>query len=246
MMKKVELSACPAPMIVLVRPQMAENVGMVARAMMNCGLSGLRLVAPREDHLSDKAVSASSGAARILEEAEVFSDLPSALADVHFVMATTARARDMTKLLMTPQPAANQANESVLKGQKVAWVFGPERTGLENADLELADALVRIPLNPDHSSLNLSQAVLIMAYHWWTRDLVDENKLVTGGAELATKQELSLFLNKLDDVLKEKHYYAFKEKEARMRRNLHNIFERNQLTKSELKTLYNVLAALGK
>ena len=234
------------PIIVLVRPQLAENIGMVARAMMNCGLSCLRVVNPREDIMDPKAVSASSGAAAVLENAKVYRSLDAALSDVHFVLATTARERDMAKSLMTPGIAIKGTAQSLNKKEKVAWVFGPERTGLENVDLALSDGLVQIPLNPLHSSLNLSQAVLIMGYLWWTREQKEKNVLFGGGAKSATKQELSVFLNRLDALLQTNGYYSLKEKEERMRRNLHNIFERIGLTNSELKTLYNVLSALEK
>ena len=127
----------------------------------------------------------------------------------------------------------------------MAWVFGPERTGLENTDLALSDGLVQIPLNPAHSSLNLSQAVLIMGYMWWTRAIHEKRTLVTGGSKIATKQELSCFLDFLDRKLEKKGYYTLKDKKERMQRNLHNIFERNELTSSEIKTLYNVLKTLA-
>lgn len=243
-MKKVPLSVFPAPIIVLVRPQLAENVGMVARAMMNCGLSRLRLVSPRENHLDPKAISASSGAAVILEQAQVFDSVSEALSDVHYALATTARMRDMTKPLLLPQSAMYRTARKIAKHENVAWLFGPERTGLENKDLILSDACVRIPLNPAHSSLNLSQAVLIMGYLWWSRTVKEKDMLVTGGAKSATKKELSLFLSRLDDKLEHAGYYAFPEKKERMRQNLHNIFERNNLTSSELKTLYNVLKTI--
>jgi len=243
-MKKIPLKDQGGPVIVLVRPQLAENMGMVARAMMNCGLSKLRLVNPREDWKGEKAVSASSGAATILENAEVFESLEEAVADIHFVLATTARGRDMTKLLMGPVVAVKKTDDRLQHKEKVAWIFGPERTGLENADLILSDALVQIPLNPAHSSLNLSQAVLIMGYHWWTRDFRDQEKLAMGTARAVTKKELAMFLTQLDRDLMSCGYYAMPEKQERMRRNLHNIFERNGLTNSELKTLYNVFSFL--
>jgi len=243
-MKKVYSSRYDAPIIVLVRPQLAENIGMVARAMMNCGLSCLRLVTPREGPVSEKAVSASSGASVVLEEAQVFSTLPEALADVRFALSTTARLRDMTKPVMSPNPAVQKTARRILKGEKVAWIFGPERTGLENKDLMLSDGCVQIPLNPAHSSLNLSQAVLIMGYLWWSRSLKDQDLLVTGGAKAATKKELSLFLSALDARLEQAGYFAFPDKKERMQRNLHNIFERNNITSSELKTLYNILNIL--
>ncbi len=245
-MKKVPLKNQGGPVIILVRPQLAENVGMVARAMMNCGLSELRLVNPRENWLGKKAVAASSGAAVVLEKAKVFCSLEEAVADVHMVFATTARERDMTKPFMGPVVATQKTKAALSHKEKVAWIFGPERTGLENSDLALSDALVQIPLNPIHSSLNLSQAVLIMGYHWWTRSIHDQETLLMGSGRPATKQELSVFLNRLDKVLLDAGYYAMPEKQARMQRNLHNIFERNRLTNAELKTLYNVLATFTK
>ena len=197
-MNKVPVKDYGGPVFVLVRPQLAENMGMVARAMMNCGLSSLRLVAPRENWLSEKAISAASGAAQILEKAENFNTLEEALSDMHVVMATTARIRDMIKPVMTPMTATQKTVCAVKHKELVAWVFGPERTGLENTDLALSDGLVQIPLNPLHSSLNLSQAVLLMGYHWWTYGKKEKKTLVTGGAKVATKKELALFLKKLD------------------------------------------------
>jgi len=242
-MKEVPLEFSPAPVVVLVRPQLAENIGMVARAMMNCGLCELRIVNPRENPLCAKAKSASSGAGEILKRAQVFCSLDDALSDAHVVFATTARERDMNKPLMTPVKAIQKSSKAIDQAKKVAWVFGPERTGLENEDLSLSDALVQIPLNPAHSSLNLSQAVLIMGYIWWTR--AKEEKLVMGDPKLATKQELNRFLSCLDRKLSERGYYAYPDKKERMQRNLHNIFERNSLTSSEIKTLYNVIKAFS-
>ena len=242
-MKKSILVERIAPVVVLVRPQLAENMGMVARAMMNCGLWELRLVAPREDYLSKTAIRASSGADRILENAKVFTSLDEAVADMHKVYATTARPRDMSKMVMTPRPASEETNALLAQKQRVAWVFGPERTGLENDDLAVADTLVQIPLNPAHSSLNLSQAVLIMGYVWWMLGQREEKELVMGDSTIATKGEVSCWLAKLDEQLDAVGYYAFPEKRDRMQRNLHNIFVRMDLTSSEIKTLYNVLKA---
>ena len=124
-----------APVVILVRPQLAQNIGMVARSMMNCGLSELRLVKPKQSHLSDEAVSASSGAQMILKQAEIFNTLEDALADIHYSFATTARVRDMQKPVLNPEKASLKTNSFLKKDKKVAFVFGPERTGLENEDL---------------------------------------------------------------------------------------------------------------
>ena len=196
-MKKVSLTPSRelSPVVVLVRPQLAVNIGMVARAMMNCGLRDLRLVQPREDHLSAEAISGASGASIILEKAKVFNSLDEAVQDVRYVQATTARVRDMVKRVYTPDRAHMVSARRLARGQSVAWVFGPERTGLENADLVQADSLVQIPLNPAHSSLNLSQAVLIMGYTWWVRKTKPVGTLWTGDSKPANKHELNLFLN---------------------------------------------------
>lgn len=235
-----------APVIVLVRPQLAENMGMVARAMMNCGLTTLRLVSPRESHMSDKAISAASGAGSILEQAELYTSLDAALADIHFALATTARSREMVKPIYTPDFAQTELIYRLGKGQKCAVLFGPERTGLENDDLVMADGLINIPLNPKHTSLNLSQAVLLIGYEWYKRQTQQFCRLETNGALIADKKELNHFLNSLETCLSEKGYFRFPDKEERMKRNLRDIFTRSSLTDSEIKTLYGVLDYLNK
>ena len=231
------------PVIILVRPQMAENVGMVARAMMNCGLYELRLVSPREDHLSQKAVSASSGAAEILEKATVYNTLIEATADLHFTLATTARERGMTKDVYTPVPAMQLVNEKCGIGQKCGILFGAERTGLENHELVMADGIIEIPLNPLHCSLNLSQAVLLIGYEWFkiSSDIKNIIRHEMGGSEPATKSEVEVFLTRLETELDKRGYFRFYDKKERMSRNLRNIFTRNNLTTSEIKTLYSVI-----
>lgn len=235
-----------APIVILVRPQLAENMGMVARAMMNCGLSQLRIVNPRESHLSDKAISAASGAGSILEQAIVFDSLLDALADIQFSLATTARIREMVKPVFTPDFAQKELVQHIQAGQKCAVLFGPERTGLENDDLVMMDGLINIPLNPKHTSLNLSQAVLLIGYEWYKRMSVQEKHLETNGAFVATKEKLNHFLTHLEEILSQKGYFRFPDKEERMKRNLRDIFTRSTLTDSEIKTLYGVLDYLNK
>ena len=245
MSKKVSFQQAEGPVIVLVRPQMAENIGMVARAMMNCMLSELRLVCPREDHLSEKAVSASSGAQVILEKAIVYQSLPDALADIHFTLATTARPREMTKPVYHPGKAVSLLHGQVNRQLKTALLFGAERTGLENEELVMADGIIEIPLNPRHSSLNLSQAVLLLGYEWFkqTHDH-DNTHFEMGGAKPATKQELSALFNHLETELEKRGYFRFPDKRDRMRRNLRNIFTRSGLTEAEIKTLHGVITDL--
>ena len=247
MSKRVALTPLQSPVIILVRPQMAENIGMVARAMMNCTLSELRLVCPRENPTSAKAVSASSGAQAILEQAHVFNSLDEALADVQLVLATTARPRDMTKPVYHPEKGIKICAESVQKGIKTAILFGAERTGLENDELVGADGIIEIPLNPKHSSLNLSQAVLLIGYEWFRqmRDH-DNTHLATGGSKPATKVELNAFLTHLEAALDARGYFHLPAKRERMQRNLRNIFARNNLTAAEIKTLHGVVIDLTK
>lgn len=246
MIKHVPNIACKnAPCVILVRPQMAENIGMTARAMMNTGLSELRLVLPRENHLSETAIRAASGADAILTQAHVFKTLNEALSDIGCVMATTARRRGMTKPVFSPKEGITHLAEQAVKGSKTAVLFGAERTGLENTELINTDGIIEIPLNPLHCSLNLSQAVLLIGYEYYQNIHPFENThLETNGAPIATKAELDIFLNTLETELKNRSYFRFPTKEERMRRNLRNIFTRNQLTQSEIKTLYSVIRDL--
>ena len=175
------------PSIILVHPQLAENVGMAARAMMNCNLPDMRLVSPREDHLSAKAISASSGAEEILHQAKVFNTVQEAIADLQEVYATTARHRNQTKMVYTADKAASQMTTALKQGLKCGLMFGPERTGLENDDVSLCDAIINIPLNPKHCSLNLSQAVLLVGYEFYKQqiDTLDD-QFVTNDTTIAS------------------------------------------------------------
>lgn len=241
-MKKITTpsSSHKIPAIILVRPQMAENVGMVARAMMNCGLYELRIVSPRENHLSDKAISASSGAGEILEKATVFHSLDEAIADLNFILATTARERGMNKVVYTPEPAIKLIQDKTAQGQKCGILFGAERTGLENHELVMADGIIEIPLNPLHCSLNLSQAVLLIGYEWFK--LTGKAKISEPSTNIpATKAELDFFLKHLETELEKRGYFRFFDKKERMQRNLRNIFTRNNLTTSEIRTLHSVV-----
>ena len=242
MSKKVAFERHCAPVVVLVRPQMAENIGMVARAMMNCCLSELRIVHPRESQLCAKAISASSGAQEILEHATVYDTLDEALADTQFVLATTARPRDMTKPVFHPEKAMALCADKIANQEKVAILFGAERTGLENDELIMADGIIEIPLNPKHSSLNLSQAVLLVGYTWFRMVAdYDNSRVGMGGSKAATKIELDAFLKHLETELEQRGYFRLADKRERMSRNLRNIFTRAGLTSAEVKTLHGVI-----
>ena len=159
-------SETPQPSFVLVRPQMGENIGAAARAMWNFGLDRMRIVAPRDGWPNPKAVAMASGAGRLLDEAQMAADLPEALADCTYVFATTARPRELTKPVFSPEGAMKKAAELIGQGEKVAVLFGPERAGLENDDIAKANAIITVPVNPEFASLNLGQCVLLTAYEW--------------------------------------------------------------------------------
>ncbi len=245
-MKKIENTPNEkAPVIILVRPQLAENMGMVARAMMNCTLTELRLVQPRESHLSDKALAAASGAQSILETAAVFETLEGALADIQYVLATTARHREMIKPVFSPEEAVPLLNNHLNHHQKTAILFGAERTGLENDEVIFADGIIEIPLNPQHSSLNLSQAVLLVGYIWFHATQKGDMKHTDAAqAQPATKAELAALFTHLENELTRRGYFRFSDKKERMQRNLRNIFTRAALTKAEIKTLHGVITDL--
>lgn len=155
------------PVFILVEPQLAENIGTVARAMLNFGLTRLRLVNPRIAWPSDRAYDVSSGAATVLDQAVVSRSVAEAIGDLQVIYATSARPRDMVKEIVTPRHAAAELREHASRGVEVGILFGPERTGLFNDDIALADRLITVPLNPDFSSLNLAQATVLLAYEWF-------------------------------------------------------------------------------
>ncbi len=233
------------PIIILVRPQLAENMGMVARAMMNCALSELRIVAPRDNPLDEKAIAAASGAQSILEEAVIYETLNDAIADTQLVLATTARRRDMVKPIYSPQNAIDMLYHQSHESVKTAILFGAERTGLENSELTHANGIIEIPLNPDHCSLNLSQAVLLIGYEWFKKAHFSDNTLYkTGDSSIATKRETDAFLTHLEAELDKRGYFRFTDKKERMSHNLRNIFTRIPLSSSEIKTLHGVITDL--
>lgn len=230
------------PHIVLVSPQLPENMGAAARAMLNFGLTSLRLVTPQEDPLHPKAVATAAGADHILEQAILYSSLEAAIADCHHVWGTTAQPRDMIKPYMPPRTWAQGAYHAA--GNK-AVVFGPERTGLCNEDLTLCHALITIPVNKDFSSLNLAQALVVVAYEWLNAaHSVPEPTLTYGATTPATQAELDHFLRDLETQLDAVNYWRVPSKKAIMWRNLRNIFTRAQLGSQEVRTLRGMVDRL--
>lgn len=234
------------PCVILVEPQLSENVGMAARAMKNCALHELRLVNPRENHLSDKAVSASSNSEEILQNAKIYSSTREAIADLHYVLATTARHRDQTKKVYNADAGAEELSIRINKGQKCGFMFGPERTGLRNEDVCLATALINVPLNPEHCSLNLSQAVLLTGYEFFKTQInTPPSEFVTNHTTLADKEKVMLFCQHLESKLQNFANFKDEHKKEKLLINLRNIFTRNEMTEQEVNTLYGIINYLS-
>jgi tRNA/rRNA methyltransferase len=236
----------PGPVVVLVEPQLGENIGAAARAMANFGLSRLRLVKPRQAWPNDKAQMMAAGADRILERAQLYDTLEAAVADCSFVLAATARAHDQAKPVVGPAEAAAQIAPRIAAGETVAIVFGRERNGLENDEVALADRILTLPVNPAFASLNLAQAIVIVAYEWFTRST---------GAELpfrmpeksppAQKQQLLAFFASLERELEKVEFFRPPDKRETMQINLRNIFSRMQPTQQDVQTLHGVIMSIA-
>jgi tRNA/rRNA methyltransferase len=234
------------PAIILVEPQLGENIGTAARAMMNCGLDDLRLVRPRDGWPSDKAVAAASGADTVLAKARLYGDLPTAIGDLVHVYAATARDRGMVRRQVTPRRAAEEMRSWLAAGEACGVMFGPERTGLVNDDVALADTVLTVPLNPAFASLNLAQAVLIVGYEWFTAGAAAAPEVLRrGGSRPATKEELVNFFEHLEEELIRSGFLRNRESRPSMIRNLRSLFQRAQCTEQELRTLHGVVTAFA-
>lgn len=234
------------PTFVLVRPQMGENIGAAARAMLNFGLARLRLVDPRDGWPNPRAVAMASGAAgRVLDHAGIFPDTRQAVGDAAFVFATTARGRDLTKPVVTPERAMQQARALIAAGQKVAFLFGPERTGLENDDIALANAIVSIPVNPEFPSLNLAQAVLLCGYEWQRQGAdAPAEVLALGRTERASLLEVQHLADHYEDRLDAAGFFFPPAKAEGMKLSLRNLWSRMPLTRADVQTLHGALRQL--
>jgi tRNA/rRNA methyltransferase len=234
------------PIVVLVEPQLGQNIGTAARAMANFGLSRLRLVKPRDGWPDIQATRAASGADEVLDGAQLFDTLDAAIADCNFVLATTARAHDQAKPVVGPEEAAREMAPRIALGETVAVVFGRERWGLQNEEVGLADRIVTFPVNPAFASLNLAQAVLVIAYEYF--------KLARGGAlpftmpqrsAPAGKQQLFVFFENLERELEKVEFFRPPEKRETMTINLRNIFSRMQPSQQDVQTLHGVIMAIA-
>jgi len=235
-----------SPVVILVRPQLADNIGAASRSMANGGLFHLRLVAPRDGWPQERAWRMASGADRILDAATVHATVADAVADLHRVFATCPRPRHIIKPVLTARAAATELHEAASRALRCGILFGPERAGLDSDDMAHADTWVRYPLNPEFDSLNLAQAVMVMAYEWWTEaDPTPPRGLQTNETEVATKAELEGFLEHLVDQLDACGFLRNAPKRPGMIRNIRHLFQRGEVTKQELRTLHGIVTGLA-
>lgn len=239
-----------APVIILVEPQLGENIGMCARAMLNCAVTELRIVKPRDGWPNEMAIKTSSGAVELLEKAKLYPSTKEAIADLEFVLATTARERGMTKEVYAPDQAAQEIRKrNAGHVQKCGILFGRERTGLENDEVAMSNAILNIPLNPGFSSLNLAQAVLLTCFSWLNADnpfeLVENAGAIEGGhTQPATKEEVEMFLSRLEAALTDSHFFRSPDQKPTLLRNIRNFFFRSSPTQQDVQTLHGVVKAL--
>ncbi len=230
------------PVIVLVDPQMGENIGAAARAMWNFGLRQMRIVRPRDGWPNPAAVAMASGAGRLLEEAALYDTTAEAVADCHMIYATTARLREMTKRVLAPRAAMAEARAHGQAGQRVALLFGPERAGLSNADVTLAEAIISVPVNPEFPSLNLAQCVLLTAYEW---RLAGDLSATPDLPERADAAQVTRLIAHLTGELDTAGFFFPDHKRPSMEATLENLFRRAPLTDQDVRTLWGVIRALS-
>ncbi|MDU9006808.1 RNA methyltransferase [Sedimentitalea todarodis] len=232
----------PQPSFVLVRPQMGENIGAAARAMWNFGLDRMRIVAPRDGWPNPAAVALASGAGRLLDEAQLCEDVVGATGDCHFVFATTARSRDLTKPVVSPERAMQMAAEKTARGEKVAVLFGPERAGLENEDIARANVLISVPVNPDFPSLNLAQCVLLVGYEWRRQTETVASEIdAPGKSGWAQGIEVEKLAQHYEARLDEAGFFFPATKADSMKVNLRNLWSRLPLTQADVQMLHGIL-----
>lgn len=230
------------PVIVLVRPQLGENIGKAARAMLNFGLTKLRLVAPRDGWPNPSAGPAASGADIVLENARVFDTTAEAVADCAHIFATTVRKRGVTKPVLTPDEAAGEMRSALGRS---AILFGAERSGLETEDVAMARAIVTVPINPEFGSLNLAQAVILLAYEWSKgANLVQPTATVA--LPPAPQAELDGLIEHMESLLEPTSYFTPPERERATKRTLRGLLTRPGWNSLEVRTLRGVLSALGR
>lgn len=236
------------PVIVLVEPQLGENIGMVARAMANFGLSELRLVNPRDGWPSEKARAAASKADHVIDAVKVYETLEAAIADLNYVYATTARLRDGFKRVASPVEATGVLRTRFQAGEATGILFGRERWGLSNEEVALADEIVTFPVNPAFASLNIAQAVLLMSYEWMKSGMEDVTATPFQAPEqaTATKEQLFGMVEQLEEALDARGYFRPAGKKPKMMDNLRAVLSRPSFSEQEISVLRGVISSLDR
>jgi tRNA/rRNA methyltransferase len=229
------------PIIVLVRPQLGQNIGKAARAMLNFGLTEMRLVSPRDGWPNPEAGPAASGADIVLEQAQVFDSVEESIADCSQVFASTVRRRDLVMPVVGPEDMARTISGS---GGRTAILFGPERSGLETEEVALANAIVTVPINPEFGSLNLAQAVILLAYEW-SRGAGLAQPPVKPSEEPAPHGELEGLIGQLDEALVEKGYFHPPSRTQATRNTIRTIFTKTGWSSREVKAIRGIFRALA-
>lgn len=236
------------PAIVLVEPQLGENIGMVARAMANFGLSDLRLVSPRDGWPNDKAIAASAGAVHVVDNASLYDTLSQALSGLTYTVATTARQRDGFKRVLGPQESAANLDAVYRSGQGAAMIFGREKSGLKNEEVSYADDIVTFPVNPAYASLNIAQAVLLMSYEVFKVGRSELDALPFAGPqfEIAPKDDLYGLFGQVEEALEARGYFRPPERMAVQKESLRSVLSRPGFTREEIRVLRGVISSLDR
>ena len=233
------------PCFIFVNPQMGENIGASARGMWNFGLERMRIVAPRDGWPNQKAVAMASGAGRLLDEALIFPTFTDAIADQHFIFATTARPRDLLKPIYSPEEAMKLAFSKISRGQNVGFAFGPERSGLENLDIVKANAIVSVPVNAKFPSLNLAQCALLLAYEWMLKSSnLNNDKQILEQSSMVDVMKVEKLSQYFEDALEKADFFYPKDKAESMKINFRNMWSRMPLTNSDVQIFYGMLRQL--
>ena len=233
------------PAIIFVRPQLGENIGKAARAMLNFGLTDMRLVSPRDGWPNPSAGPAAAGADDVLDQAQVFDSVEAATADLNRVYAATVRPRDMVKDVVTPEQAANEMFTNASAGVTSGILFGPERSGLSNDDIVLADTILTAKVNPEFGSLNLAQAVIIAAYEWYKIEAKDVAPITQVDDEPpAKKGEMMGLVTHIEDELDSRGYFRTEDRKPAMTLTLRNMFQHARFTSQQIQSLRGVVKGL--
>jgi len=237
----------PVPSIILIEPQMGENIGAAARAMWNFGLPHMRIVNPRDEWPNPRAQAMSSGAGQVMDSVQVLNTTSEALEDLNFVFATTARTRDLTKDVMTPERAMQHARALISQGKNVGIMFGPERSGLSNDDISHANALISVPVNPSFASLNLAQCVLLLSYEWRRQlSVVPPEFMELAGTDFASSIEVQSLGKRMEEALDARNFFWPEDKAESMLLALRNMLSRLRFTKVDVRIFHGIIKTMEK